>query len=127
MLDIAFYETSDYQTLAEFNNRCIVVGRRGTGKSALVYRLEKFWQSEQRTAVYTIAPVDAQILGIRQMLGAFGDNYIHLQTGAKMAWKYAMILKIFSQLASHYKLKTFLDHEGLTETTKDWESHMKIL
>jgi hypothetical protein len=35
MLDQVFYETPDYRSLIEDHTRRIVVGRRGTGKSAL--------------------------------------------------------------------------------------------
>ena len=41
MLKQAFVETDDYRTLIERNERCIVVGRRGTGKSALALKLQK--------------------------------------------------------------------------------------
>ena len=37
MLDKAFLETTDFKTLVGDSDRCVVVGRRGTGKSALVY------------------------------------------------------------------------------------------
>lgn len=40
MLSRAFYETPDYLSLIESDEKSIVVGRRGTGKSALNYRLK---------------------------------------------------------------------------------------
>ena len=41
MLSDAFIETADFRTLIESDDRTIVVGRRGTGKSALFYQLNK--------------------------------------------------------------------------------------
>lgn len=39
MLDRSFHESQNYRILFESRDRFIVVGRRGTGKSALTYRL----------------------------------------------------------------------------------------
>lgn len=43
MLRQAFVETPDYRALIESHDRIIVVGRRGTGKSALVQQLHRYW------------------------------------------------------------------------------------
>ena len=40
MLSKAFLETPDYLTLLESDEKVVVVGRRGTGKSALTYKLQ---------------------------------------------------------------------------------------
>ena len=39
MLEQAFVETTDYRMLIEGDGRRVVVGRRGTGKSALALKL----------------------------------------------------------------------------------------
>ncbi len=44
MLESAYYESSDYKALVESYDRPIVVGRRGTGKSALAFKLQKHWK-----------------------------------------------------------------------------------
>lgn len=41
MLGSAFIETADFRTLIETDDRTIVVGRRGTGKSALFIQLNE--------------------------------------------------------------------------------------
>ena len=41
MLNFAFIQTSDFRTLLETDDRVVVVGRRGTGKSALFLELNK--------------------------------------------------------------------------------------
>ena len=45
MLKEAFWETSDYKTIMESPDRCVIVGRRGTGKSALTYKLNEYWKN----------------------------------------------------------------------------------
>jgi hypothetical protein len=56
MLKSAFLETADYKTLIDTTDRPIVVGRRGTGKSALSYRLEHHWRSASRVDTIALAP-----------------------------------------------------------------------
>ena len=41
MLTAAFLETADYKTLIDTTDRPVVIGRRGTGKSALADRLQE--------------------------------------------------------------------------------------
>ena len=55
MLDQAFVETPDYKTLLESRSSKIIVGRRGTGKSALVYRLFRHWNEDKNSIVLKIA------------------------------------------------------------------------
>lgn len=56
MLEVAFCETPDCRTLVESTDRPIVVGRRGTGKSALCYQLAKYWKKGINTTVITLIP-----------------------------------------------------------------------
>jgi hypothetical protein len=44
MLGRAFLETAEYRTLIETSDRLLIVGRRGTGKSALTQALEHYWR-----------------------------------------------------------------------------------
>lgn len=58
MLKEAFWETNDYKTIIGSVDRCVVVGRRGTGKSALTYKLNEYWKKHEKSHVITIAPED---------------------------------------------------------------------
>ena len=62
MLDKAFYETSEFRSLIEEDKRRIVVGRRGTGKSALHYRLQQHWNSAVKTAVIVLTPNESEVI-----------------------------------------------------------------
>lgn len=55
MLDKSFHESQNYRTLYESHDRFVVVGRRGTGKSALTYRLSKDWAARKFSTI-VIAP-----------------------------------------------------------------------
>jgi len=48
MLETAFLETADYKTLIDTTDRPIVIGRRGTGKSALAHQLLHYWKHARR-------------------------------------------------------------------------------
>lgn len=63
MLDLAFVETPDYRTLLESIGGKVVVGRRGTGKSALTYQLTKHWAHEKSNIVITLAAEEDQVIG----------------------------------------------------------------
>lgn len=56
MLDTAFWESADYKSLIESCDRPIIVGRRGTGKSALAHKLAQHWGNKPRHRVISIAP-----------------------------------------------------------------------
>ncbi|HED4444508.1 TPA: ATP-binding protein, partial [Pasteurella multocida] len=58
MLQSAFIETPDFRTLIESDDRTIVVGRRGTGKSALFIRLQKHWALNKKILVLSFSPED---------------------------------------------------------------------
>lgn len=123
MLDKAFLETSDYKSLLESADRCVIVGRRGTGKSALVHKLNQYWHKQDKTFVVTVAPEEDQIIGIRGLLNVFGNNYIHIKAGAKIAWKYALYMEIITKLSGHYKLGKFIKQSKLQGHIKGWSAH----
>jgi hypothetical protein len=123
MLSQAFFETSDYRSLLESSDRCVIVGRRGTGKSALAYKLEEHWSKEKKTFVVNIAPQEDQIIGLRGMLTSFGENFIHIKAGAKIAWKYALYMEIVTKFNNHYKLKSVISKTNLGGFLKRWGPH----
>jgi hypothetical protein len=104
MLELAFYETPDYRTLIESTDRPIVVGRRGTGKSALCYQLKKYWRKGRNTTVVEIVPEEDQVIGIRPSLGRFGNKYNQIKAGARIAWKYAILLETATHLLDQKKV-----------------------
>lgn len=108
MLEASFWPTTDYKSLLESHDRCIVVGRRGTGKSALVYMLSKHWHSKPKTHTLTITPIEEQIIGLRDIASLFGENYLHIKAGAKLAWRYAIYMEVLSEISTHHKLQSNL-------------------
>lgn len=106
MLDVAFLETPDYRTLIEPpQDKTIIVGRRGTGKSALVYRLKKHWRDQAKTIVVSWSPEEDQVAGLRALTKYFGADFRLLRAGARVIWKYALLMEMLSVLSRHHKAK----------------------
>lgn len=103
MLDVAFFETPDYRALLESRESKIVVGRRGTGKSALTYKLTKHWATEKAIIVITLAAEEDQIIGVRPLLQHFGPVFTHVRSAARLIWRYALIMELAERLSHRYK------------------------
>ena len=120
MLDKAFFESPDFKTIAESSDRSVIVGRRGTGKSALQYKLGSYWKSNGKSFVFPITPDETQVIGIRDIVGIFGDNFTHIKAGSKLMWRYAIFLEIASFLHQHYKYSKSFDTTGIIDHLTYW-------
>ncbi len=127
MLDTAFWESADYKSLLESYDRPIIVGRRGTGKSALAYRLSKHWSSKPKTLVLSISPEEEQVIGLRDIFDQFGEKYLHIKAGTKMAWRYAIYMEILIKLGNHYKFKNNLDLSQIRVHYTSWGSQRQSI
>ncbi len=109
MLSRAFLETADYRTLVETSDRMIVVGRRGTGKSAMALQLRAFLDRDADTAVVTIVPEEHQTIGLRPLAARFGTRFGLIRAGARIAWRYALAMETALALSPVY---SFRDRPG---------------
>ncbi|MDH1107210.1 ATP-binding protein [Pseudomonas otitidis] len=127
MLESSFWETSDYKSLLESNDRSIVVGRRGTGKSALVHMLSKHWSQKPKTKVMIISPEEEQIIGLRDTFELFGEKYLHIKAGTKMAWRYGIYMEIITDLSNHYKYQKNIDIASIAHHVQAWGSRRQSI
>jgi hypothetical protein len=111
MLKESFYETGDYKVLTGSFDRFVVVGRRGTGKSALAYKLAEYWRKQEKTIVISVSPEEDQMIGLRGLMNSFGEKYSLLKAGSKIAWKYALYMEIAEKVSNHYKLLNLMDKQ----------------
>ena len=105
MLDHTFLETADYRTLIETSDRPIIVGRRGTGKSALAMRLQRYWEHDDHTAVVAIAPEEHQAIGLRPRIELFGAEFPKIRAASRLLWRFALIMEATHALMPTYKFK----------------------
>jgi len=121
-LDATFYEWQDYKTLFEATDRFIVVGRRGTGKSALTYQLNKIWRS-RHSPIILVAPNEEEVIGLRPLATMFGSTVSRIRAGIKLAWRYALLMEIGLNLQEDYKSKSLIkSSQVLTAHVDAWRS-----
>ncbi|WP_076882965.1 P-loop ATPase, Sll1717 family [Burkholderia pseudomallei] len=120
MLDAAFFEWQDYKILFESDDRFVVVGRRGTGKSALTYRLQKEWR-DKKYFVVVVAPDEEDVIGLRPVAGRFGTSVTKVRAAIKTAWRYAMAMEISLHLYKYYKTQKSIQESSLLLPTLKWE------
>lgn len=122
MLDSSFFESQNYRTLYESRDRFIVVGRRGTGKSALTYRLSKDWAARKNTTL-VIAPAEEQVIGLRPVAALFGDTVSRIRAGIKLAWRYGLLLELAAICQKNYKTAgEIAKYETLRVHLKAWST-----
>ena len=120
MLKAAFYESPDYKSLIESGDRTVVVGRRGTGKSALFYRLKRHWQEAASTSVITIAPEDYETISLQGVLAPFRSRINLVRAAAKLAWRYALMMEVATALREHFKFSQVGGIPTLVTQMKEW-------
>lgn len=111
-LDLAFFEWRDYKTLFESTDRFIVVGRRGTGKSALTYQLRKVWAG-RKFPLILVAPNEDEVIGLRPVANYFGATVMRIRAGVRLAWRYALLMEVLLHLSQNYKTKARVEADGL--------------
>lgn len=127
MLDRGFYETPDYRSILEEHRRRIVVGRRGTGKSAMFYKLQGHWRSEPRTLRIELTPVDTDVIGLRPIVALFGIKPSYLRAACRLAWRYALLQEILSELTENYKVRSDVEFRNTVEFARSWRRGGKSL
>lgn len=120
MLDAAFYESPDYRSLIESGDRTVIVGRRGTGKSALFYRLKNHWRSSAQTSVITIAPEDYETISLHGVLAPFKGRINLVRAAAKLGWRYALMMEVGAALRNHFKFSQLPGIPTLASHVKEW-------
>lgn len=103
-LDINFIETSAYRTLIESKDATVVIGRRGTGKSAIFYKLNEVWRSQKNYTI-AISPEDQETIFFRRVFEFFGVSYSTARAAARLFIKYGFYLEILNAFNRDYKLK----------------------
>lgn len=120
LLADAFVETPDYRALIESSDLTVVVGRRGTGKSALVQALESYWQRQDRVSLLSIAPEEHEALMLRPLAALFGDQFKHIRAGMRVAWRYAFMMETIGAMRQHYGFKGAPNSAALTAQHHEW-------
>ncbi|MBI3894333.1 MAG: ATP-binding protein [Acidobacteria bacterium] len=120
MLNKAFLETPDYRTLIETSDRIVVVGRRGTGKSALAIALEKYWRNVERTKLLKLTPEEHHVIGARPLIQLFGGSFSRIRAGSKLLWRYSLMMEAAHALAPRFSFSHTKEYELLKAPIETW-------
>lgn len=93
LLEEAFYETSDFETISSrLNKRCFVVGRTGSGKSAVLNRLEDLCKED----VIRINPENLAFPYITNLdiIRRSNDLNVNLDLFWSVLWKHVLLVEI---------------------------------
>jgi len=121
MLDSAFFESPDYRTLIESGGKHVVVGRRGAGKSALVYKLQSRFR-ESGDDLVLLAPEEDQVIGLRALAPLFGQTFAKQRAGSRIAWRYALTMEIAATLCGNYRFRKATGWAAIREVVNDWRT-----
>jgi hypothetical protein len=115
-----FIDTQDYEALADITNpKCIIIGRTGVGKSALIRRLEETQQKIKR-----ISPEEMSLrfLSNSTILDYLRKIGVNLNFFYKILWKHVFIIELINLYAgdNQYRRQSFLQRikEAITGEQK---------
>ena len=119
-----FIETPEYRSIIESKDSCVVVGRRGTGKSAIFLKLQSHWtQGSKQNQIIAIAPEDDQTIYFRSLQKDFIGHYNFIRPISRNLWKYGILLELLSKIHRDYKCKSLVESDQtLNEHLKKWRS-----
>jgi hypothetical protein len=103
MLERAFVETTAFASLAHTRDFNFVVGRRGTGKSALCARLVSHFGSQHGTIVIKHTPQEHEAVEFQSVLERQTSNYSLLRTISRVVFKIHTLIDILLSIKSHHK------------------------
>jgi hypothetical protein len=117
MLAKAFVETADYHALVYTRDFNHVVGRRGTGKSALFQKTKAFFSADQNTFLVASTPREHETLALQSALHDIHADYRSGRAILRLAWKIDILLSVF-EATRHYKLQRVAEHSYI-QTYRD--------
>ena len=115
MLRRAFIETADYQTLLHTTDFNYVVGRRGTGKSAIFQRLCSDFAGDTGVILLKEEPQDYEMLEFQAVLGRVSKEYRVLRPIARLLWNVHILLQATKSVIRHYKFSKSQHASFLTQ------------
>jgi hypothetical protein len=103
MLARAFIETADYQALLHTTDFSYVVGRRGTGKSAIFQKLTEVFAHDTGLILISEEPQDFEMLQLYALLARVSSDYRILRATSRLLWTVNFLLRSASAVVQHYR------------------------
>jgi hypothetical protein len=120
LLASAFVETAAYRALTENTDYNFVVGRRGTGKSALFTKLTEHFAAVPQTVVVADVPQEHHILELQNLMTkAVGTDYRMLRAISRLVWRASLLFEALHCIERHYKFTKLADRAFLGEYVRE--------
>ena len=127
LLDSAFIQTAEYQVLLQQRSGYVVVGRRGTGKSALFKELKLAFDEQRNHRVITLEPDGNEVYPIHAIirhLCTHDADYDTLHEVATTLCRYAILLEVLTNYsecrANSFSFLETKDQEVLRHQLNLW-------
>ncbi|MBD3307257.1 hypothetical protein GF339_12560, partial [candidate division KSB3 bacterium] len=126
MLAKAFVETHDFQALVNTTDFNFVVGRRGTGKSALFLKIFEYIKKNKTGYIYENTPQEYEQLALRATVERITSNYRSIRAITRVAWRVSILLDQLSHIQEHYKFKNSTKFDYLCEVSTKYEELLSV-
>ena len=104
MLKSAFVETHDFRALAQTDDFNFVVGRRGTGKTALFIKVAESYSLDSHIFLDKVTPEEYAALSFRSEIEQISNQYQISRAICRVCWKANLLIETIKKLKDHYKL-----------------------
>jgi len=123
MLSAAWIETPEYRSLVSTLDHYIVVGRRGTGKSALFLKLLEHWTPDSSELLIRIEPKEQEVDGLKSCALEFGDTYNRIRGFSRIVWRTLVLHEVLDHLKAHYRFTRVRNqHSNLMQLEERWRT-----
>ena len=104
MLEHAFVKTHDYQSLISTNDFNFIVGRRGTGKTALFLKIKEFYDEQSGVFIGTYSPEEHDSIALCSSVGKCADSYVTARIPLRISWRVSILHEVVLQLHRYWKI-----------------------
>ena len=113
MLSQAFIETNDFRALLSTRDFNFVVGRRGTGKTAICLKLSEAYLDDNHVLLFTIKPREHECLALLSLLSDYASDYRSARAITRIAWRTNILLYALNKIMTHWKKRRHITDEFL--------------
>lgn len=103
LLSRAFIETPTYRALTTTHDYNFLVGRRGTGKTALFQKVREHYKGVPGTIVLSDVPPEHYTIELQSLLLVISEQYRTARAISRLLWRIHLLFEALRHLQRHYK------------------------
>lgn len=103
VLDKAFVVTADYKALVGTTDFNFIVGRRGTGKSALFRKVQEHYANQKSVILIKCVAEEHHTAAFQLVLADAASDYSNARSISRLVWRTQLLLAVANKLSAHYK------------------------